>query len=306
MEAPYSNDITYSLAIPQSPGDAIAVALALAEDCGFRFEPEDYGWIHRPQPGSSVTYSFWAFEAADGSSLLMFTLDGPTEIDKVIAHTDLSTKINERTGGVSLSRGEMAPHIEDPKTKLVAPRLDDQGRVVLNHRAREDAGQNESPAEPSRRRRSVDDLREQIPSVARQVWKQVGVDNDGKCWVREGSAMANISVKEWPEADDTIVHIIASVLLGAPATPGLLEFVARHSNDFPFARLWAEGGNEEGGCAVFAGWNLLGSDMNGDELAWAVKNVCSAADHLDDSLQSAFGGVIGRQLTVELRDGTAF
>ena len=151
--------------------------------------------------------------------------------------------------------------------------------------------------------RSVEDLRNQIPTLARSLWDQVGVDHDGGCWVREGSALVSISVKDWPDASDTIVHVVAGVLVGAPATPDLLEFVARHSNDFPFARLWVEGGDASGGCGVFAGWNLLGNDMNGDELAWAVKVVCSAADYFDDTLQNRFGGVIGLQTSVELDDG---
>jgi hypothetical protein len=138
-------------------------------------------------------------------------------------------------------------------------------------------------------------LRGKVHGYLSRLVGEVRTDAAGRFVFSEGSAQVVVSCEEWPEVDNTVVRLTAPVVLRVPPDPEVFRFVATHGNDFAFARLWVEEA-ESGELAVFAGWTLVGDDLDPAEMMAAARIVAVAADHLDDQLKERFGGVTGDAL----------
>jgi hypothetical protein len=122
--------------------------------------------------------------------------------------------------------------------------------------------------------------------------------SDGRFIFREGSTQVIVQCRPWEDIENTVVDIKAPVVILVPKSAALYEFVAERSNAFPFARIWTED-MEEGMSSVFAGWNLMGNDVDAAELMSAARNVALAADRFDDEIKQQFGGLSADALSFE-------
>lgn len=141
----------------------------------------------------------------------------------------------------------------------------------------------------------VVELRRRVHQWLTELVGEVGTDASGQFVFEEGSTKILVRCARWEDINDTIVYVTAPVVLFVSPSAELYEYVALHSNDFPFARLWAEPNGDSLG--VFAGWNLVGNDLNATELMVAARTVALAADRFDDELQQRFGGIRGDSLS---------
>lgn len=84
------------------------------------------------------------------------------------------------------------------------------------------------------------------------------------------------------------VHLMAPVLIDAPVTAELYEYVAT-TDPFIFGRLLAKK-EDDGTVTVLLTHSLLGDFLDEAELGYAVAGIAGSADELDDELVGKFGG----------------
>lgn len=117
---------------------------------------------------------------------------------------------------------------------------------------------------------------------------RVGLDSDGDYSLGAGSTRVFVRVGAHPNGKATTVFVMAPVLIGAPATPELYEYVAT-TDTYIFGRLVAIK-SQTGDVNVFFSHMLLGDYLDREELLYAVGGVASSADDMDEELQAKFGG----------------
>lgn len=118
----------------------------------------------------------------------------------------------------------------------------------------------------------------------------VQIDDRNRYGLEVGSTKVFVEVIEHPNADATLVKLLAPILFKVPITPDLYKYVALHADDWYFGSLglWPEESGDVGMLVI--GHTLLGDYLDKDELMGAVWAVSGTADKLDDELMPQFGG----------------
>lgn len=124
----------------------------------------------------------------------------------------------------------------------------------------------------------------------------VQVDAAGRISFAEGSTRVYIEVAPHPDTDATLVFVTAPVLFGVTLDAALYEYVALNTDNWFFGHLglWRDEPAADGTPATTATLVLrhvlLGDDVSGPALLYAVYGVAGTADSLDEELAARFGG----------------
>jgi hypothetical protein len=147
-------------------------------------------------------------------------------------------------------------------------------------------------------------LKEIFPAAEQKSETQFSVPFEStRIWVsiEDGNIPKSEKVKAWHLKHDiphVLVKVWATILIGAPRSPGLFKWVATEGQD------WMLGGTQvvlgdDGNCSLLFVYSLAGETLDPGEFKNAVMSVATAANHLDDIAQEKFGGKRFIDLKVE-------
>ena len=131
-------------------------------------------------------------------------------------------------------------------------------------------------------------VREKVQQYLTHSLGTVNIDSDGDFSLRYGSARVFLRVYTHEASNNTLINLFVPVLMGVKETPQVFEYVALHADDYIFGHLNAV--RTDDGLRIFLNHCLLGDYLDEQELVSAVVSVLGAADHIDDELQTQFGG----------------
>ena len=86
-----------------------------------------------------------------------------------------------------------------------------------------------------------------------------------------------------------LVKVWATILVGAPRSPGLFKWVATEGQDWMFGGTRVVLG-DDGECTLLFVYNMSGETLDPGEFKNGVLAVATTANHLDDIAQEKFGG----------------
>lgn len=136
---------------------------------------------------------------------------------------------------------------------------------------------------------SVQDVKDKVQRILTNRLGSVQIDRDGDFFVRHESAVTFVEVEEWVR-DHVLVQLRTPLVCDVPVTPELTRWVAVEGQRFVFGTCYLNP-NEDGTTGwVFMKHNLLGDDLDEDELMVALFGLTGSANDLDNMLQSRFGG----------------
>jgi len=110
----------------------------------------------------------------------------------------------------------------------------------------------------------------------------------------DASTTVMIRVLGWNQDDagngETAVVLSAPILIDAPASSELFEWVARNGGSRLFGHVEVSDGNADGLVHLTMSHTLLGDYIDSKELEHGLYSVLSSADEWDDELKEKFGG----------------
>jgi hypothetical protein len=130
--------------------------------------------------------------------------------------------------------------------------------------------------------------RTKVQQYLTQNFSNVNIEADGNYSLRHGSTRIFVRIRTHDDGDWTWVTLEIPILLHVKETPEVFEYVALHSDDYIFGHLGAARTDE--GLIIWFSHALLGDYLDEEELGRAVAGMLSVADHMDNELQSQFGG----------------
>ena len=138
-------------------------------------------------------------------------------------------------------------------------------------------------------------LKEIFPSAQKKSEGQFTVPFEStRIWVsvEDGHIPKSEKNKAWHLKHDiphVLVKVWATILAGAPRSPGLFKWVATDGQD------WMLGGTrvvlgDDGECTLLFVYSMSGETLDPGEFKNGVMSVATTANHLDDIAQEKFGG----------------
>lgn len=121
---------------------------------------------------------------------------------------------------------------------------------------------------------------------------QVKTDEDGDVIIHYESTVGVVSVRELGDDDGlrVLVQVRAIVLWDVKRTPALYEWVASEGTNYLIGHVRCLKSQNSGNTNLWLEHNLIGDNLDENELMSAVGFVLNQADELDDELQAKFGG----------------
>ena len=114
---------------------------------------------------------------------------------------------------------------------------------------------------------------------------------DGRFAFNFHSTRLFIRVSESDNQDATFVVLTAPIVIGAPTSPALFEWVARETGQYLFGHIECSFNDDEPNVATLVfSHTLLGDFLDAEELRRAVIAVVNTADDLDEDVVARFGG----------------
>lgn len=138
---------------------------------------------------------------------------------------------------------------------------------------------------------SVDQVKNKVLRILASKL-QVKTDEDGDVIIRYESTVGVVSVREFGDDDGirVIVQVRAIVLWDVKRTPALYEWVATEGTNYLIGHVRCFESQNSGNTNLWLEHNLVGDNLDENELMSAVGFVLNQADELDDELQAKFGG----------------
>lgn len=134
---------------------------------------------------------------------------------------------------------------------------------------------------------NLSDVKEKVQRYLTASFNSVMIDKDGDFSFQIESARLFISVREWGEGK-TMVRVFSPMILDAPLTQELKDYVALEGGKFLFGAISLQTDGVK--AQIMFGHSILGDYLDEEELLTSCKAVGSTAEHLDDELKEKFGG----------------
>jgi len=135
---------------------------------------------------------------------------------------------------------------------------------------------------------SVLEVRDKVGRYLTSRFNGVNIDKDGDFSFRVDSTRVFVRVTDWRK-DQTVIRVFAPILIGAPLTQELKDYVALEGGKFVFGGISLQVDDKDS-VAMFFYHSLLGDYLDEPELLNSCFAVGATADKLDDELQTRFGG----------------
>lgn len=122
---------------------------------------------------------------------------------------------------------------------------------------------------------------------------QVKMDDDGDVLITNESAVGSVMVREWfagQEGREIIVKIQAPILWDVKRTPAVYEWVACTGSGYMLGHVRCLNAKSASHTNLVLEHNLIGDNLDENELINAVALVMILANELDDQLMPKFGG----------------
>ena len=147
-------------------------------------------------------------------------------------------------------------------------------------------------------------LKEIFPSAQKKSEGKFTVAFEStRIWINieDGNVPKTEKNKAWHLKHDipqVLVKVWATILVGAPRSPGLFKWVATEGQN------WMLGGTrvvlgDDGDCSLLFVYHMSGETLDPGEFKNGVMAVATTANHLDDIAQEKFGGKRFIDLTAE-------
>lgn len=139
---------------------------------------------------------------------------------------------------------------------------------------------------------TVDQVRNKVLRILSSKM-QVQTDEDGDVLIHHESVVASVTVDDWypdTEGRQIIVQIRVPILWNVKRTPAVYEWVACSGSNYLMGHVRCLNADSASHTNLFMEHNLIGDNLDENELLNAVLHVIVTANELDDKLMSKFGG----------------
>lgn len=135
--------------------------------------------------------------------------------------------------------------------------------------------------------RALSLLRERVESYLREGIRGVEIDADGDYRMALESARVFVCPRQWTD-DKTVVRVFSITNVGLPPSPDLTRYLVTEN----FSLLFGHLAYNEAESSVWFLHNLLGDQLDREELLTALRMVATRANHYDDVIKERFGGLL--------------